>query len=51
MLAVDAEAECSEFLFEERLINPVRSILRQRNRGCVREVGNREFRCPFFRMP
>jgi protein-disulfide isomerase len=44
LLAVDAGAECAEFLLEERLINPVRSILRQRNRGCVREVGNAETR-------
>jgi len=44
LLAVDAGAECGEFLLEERLINPVRSILRQRDRGCVREVGNAETR-------
>jgi hypothetical protein len=43
-LAIHTGAECGEFLLEERLINPVRSILRQRNRGCVREVGNAETR-------
>jgi len=51
LLALHTGAECSEFLLEEGLINPVRSILRQRNRGCVREVGNAEISCPFFRMP
>ena len=44
MLAVDAGAECGEFLLEEWLINPVRSILRQRNWGCISEVGNAETR-------
>lgn len=44
MLAVDAGAECGKFLLEKRLINPVRSILRQRNRSCVREVGKAETR-------
>jgi len=44
LLAVHTDAQCGEFLLEEWLINPVRSILRQRNRGCVREAGNAETR-------
>lgn len=44
LLAVHTGTECGEFLLEEWLINPVRSVLRQRNWGCVREVGNAETR-------
>ena len=42
LLAVHTGAECGEFLFEEWLINPMHSILRQWDRGCIREVGNAE---------
>jgi chromosome condensin MukBEF MukE localization factor len=44
LLAVHTDAQCGEFLLEEWLINPVRSILRQRNWGCISEVGNAETR-------
>ena len=44
LLAVHTGAEYGEFLLEVWLINPVRSVLRQRNQGCVRVVGNAETR-------
>jgi hypothetical protein len=46
-LAVAADAERAEFLREERLINPVRSILRQRIWAMSAREGTESFGAHF----